>query len=59
MCVCVCVCVCVNIYMIDNQTIAVHAFARGILMSLSVNETRLPRYVCVSSKYELISDVLL
>ena len=37
--------------MIDNLSITVHAFARCILMSLSVDETLLPRYANLSTNF--------
>ena len=40
-----------NFYMIDNQSIAVYAFAWRILTSLSVDETLLPRYVKFSTNF--------
>ena len=40
-----------NFYMIDNQSIAVRTFSSRILISLSVNETLLPRYVDLSTNF--------
>ena len=37
--------------MIESLSMAVHAFARRILTSLSVDETLLPRYVNLSSNF--------
>ena len=37
--------------MINNLSIAVHGFARRILMSISVDETLLPRYVNLSTNF--------
>ena len=37
--------------MIDNLTIAVHVFVSSILMSFSVDETLLPRYVNLSTSF--------
>ena len=37
--------------MIDNQSITVHAFARYMLISLSVDEILLPRYVNLSTNF--------
>ena len=37
--------------MIDNQSIAVHTFASRILMSLSVDETLLPKYMNLSTNF--------
>ena len=37
--------------MIENLSIAVHAFARCILTSFSVDETLLPRYVDLSTNF--------
>ena len=34
-----------DFHMIDNQSIVVHPFAKGMLASLSVNEMLLPRYM--------------
>ena len=38
-----------ELHMFDNLSIAVHAFTRHILISLSVDETLLPRYVNLST----------
>ena len=38
-------------HMTDNQSIAVHAFASRVLMSLSVDETLFPRYVILSTSF--------
>ena len=38
--------------MIDNLSIAVHAFARRILSSFSVDETLLPRCVNLSTNFK-------
>ena len=35
----------------DDLSIAVHGFARSILISFSVDETLLPRYVNVSTNF--------
>ena len=40
-----------DLHMIDSLTIAVHAFARNILTSLSTDETWLPRDVNLSSNF--------
>ena len=40
-----------DFHMIVSLSIAVHAFARRILMSLSVDEALLPRYVDFSSNF--------
>ena len=40
-----------DFYMIDNQLIAVHDFAKRILTSLSVDKTQLPRYVNLSINF--------
>ena len=40
-----------DFHMIDSLSIAVHAFARNILISLSVDETLLPRYVNLSTNF--------
>ena len=40
-----------DFHMIDNLSIAVHAFARRILMSFSVDETLLPRYMNLSTNF--------
>ena len=37
--------------MIDNPSIAVHAFASRILISFSVDETLLPSYVNLSTDF--------
>ena len=41
----------IDFHMIDNLSIAVHSFASRILMSLSVDETLLPRYVNLSANF--------
>ena len=41
----------VDSHMIDNLSIAVHAFTRRIFMLLSVDETLLPRYVKLSTSF--------
>ena len=40
-----------DFYMIDNLSIAVHTFAKGILVSLLVNATMLPRHVNLSTNF--------
>ena len=40
-----------DFHMINNLSIAIHAFAMHILMSFSVGETRLPRYVYLSNNF--------
>ena len=40
-----------DFHMIDNQSIAVHAFASHILMSFSEDEMLLPRYVNLSTSF--------
>ena len=40
-----------NFHMIDNLSIIVHAFACQILMSFSVDETLLPRYMNLSTSF--------
>ena len=40
-----------DFYMINNLSIAVHACTRRLLMSLSLNETLLPRYVNLSTNF--------
>ena len=40
-----------NFYMIDNLSIVINAFARGILISFSVDEMLLPRYVNFSTNF--------
>ena len=40
-----------NFYMIDNLSIAAHAFFSRILMSFSVDETLLPRDVKLSTEF--------
>ena len=37
--------------MTDSQSTAVHTFARGILISLSEDETLLPKYVNLSTNF--------
>ena len=40
-----------DFHVIDNLSMAVHGFARHILMSLSVDEMLLPRYMKVSTNF--------
>ena len=40
-----------DFHMIDNRSIAVHTFARRILISLSADETLLLRYVNLSTNF--------
>ena len=40
-----------DFHMINNQSVAVHAFARHIVMLFSVDETLLPRYVNLSTDF--------
>ena len=42
-----------DFHMIDNLPIAVHTFASRMLMSFSVDETLLPRYVNLSTSFRV------